>query len=150
MRLVAHQSIRGAYLSEAYLLAGRIDDAIHFAERALDLSRNHKERGHRAWALRLLGEIASRSDPPDVETAGGHYRQALALADELGMRPLLAHCHRGLGMLYAKMRQREQAHAELSTAIDLYRAMDMTFWLPQTEAALTHVDSTEAPGKGQT
>jgi tetratricopeptide (TPR) repeat protein len=96
MRLVAHQSIGGAYLSEAYLLAGRIDDAIHFAERALDLSRNHKERGHRAWALRLLGEIALRSDPPDVETAGGHYRQALALAEELGMRPLLAHCQRAI------------------------------------------------------
>ena len=55
------------------------------------------------------------------------------------MRPLQAHCHRGLGTLYAATDQREQARAELSTAIALYRAMDMTFWLPQTEAALAQV-----------
>jgi predicted protein tyrosine phosphatase len=68
--------------------------------------------------------------------AEAHYRQALALADELGMRPLVAHCHRGLGTLYATAGQWEQARVELAAAIDLYRAMDMTFWLPQTEAAL--------------
>ena len=73
------------------------------------------------------------------EQAEAHYRQALALAEELGMRPLLAHCHLGLGTLYAKIGQREQARAELSTAIDLYRAMEMTFWLPQAEAALGRV-----------
>jgi hypothetical protein len=68
-----------------------------------------------------------------------HYQQALALADELGMRPLQAHCHLGLGTLYARTDQREQARAELSTAIEMYRAMDMAFWLPQAEAALTQV-----------
>jgi hypothetical protein len=56
------------------------------------------------------------------------------------MRPLAAHCHRGLGTLYAKIGWREQAGAELSTAIELYRAMDMTFWLPQTEATLAQVE----------
>ena len=56
------------------------------------------------------------------------------------MRPLEAHCHRGLGTLYATTGQREQAHTELSTAIELYRAMDMTFWLPQAEAALGHME----------
>src|SRR5712691_10389249 len=66
--------------------------------------------------------------------------QALALAAELGMRPLQAHCHRGLGTLYLKTGQQEQAHAELSTAIALYRAMDMTFWLPETEADLAQVE----------
>ena len=55
------------------------------------------------------------------------------------MRPLQAHCHRGLGTLYLKTGQQEQAHAELSTAIALYRAMDMTFWLPQAEVALAQV-----------
>jgi hypothetical protein len=64
------------------------------------------------------------------------------------MRPLVAHCHLGLGTLYAKMRQREQAHAELSAAIELYRAMDMTLWLPQAEAALAQVDSAGPTGKG--
>ena len=57
------------------------------------------------------------------------------------MRPLQAHCHRGLGMLYAATGQREQARAELSTAIEMYRAMEMTFWLPETEAALAQVDA---------
>ena len=56
------------------------------------------------------------------------------------MRPLQAHCHRSLGALYATIGQCEQAHTELSTAIVLYRAMDMTFWLPQTEAALAQVE----------
>jgi hypothetical protein len=56
------------------------------------------------------------------------------------MRPFVAHCHRGLGTLYAKMGQGEQVRAELSTAIDLYRAMQMTFWLPQAEAALAQVE----------
>jgi hypothetical protein len=63
----------------------------------------------------------------------------MALADALGMRPLLAHCHCGLGTLYAKSRQREQARAELSAAIELYRAMEMTFWLNQAEATLAQV-----------
>ena len=75
--------------------------------------------------------------------AEAHYRQALALAEELGMRPLQAHCHLGLGRLYVKTNQREQARAALTTAIDLYRAMDMTFWLPQAEAALAQVEGQE-------
>ena len=94
---------------------------------------------HQAYALRLLGEIAARREPPEAAPAEEHYRQALALADELGMRPLVAHCHRSLGTLYAANGQREQARTELAAAIDLYRAMDMTFWLPQAEAALLPV-----------
>jgi tetratricopeptide (TPR) repeat protein len=96
----------------------------------------HQERGNQVYALRLLGDIAARRDPPYVEEAETHYRQALALAEELGMRPLQAHCHLGLGTLYAKLGQWEQARAELAAAIELYRAMEMTFWLPQAEAAL--------------
>jgi tetratricopeptide (TPR) repeat protein len=109
------------------------------AERALALARTHQERSHQAYALRLLGDIAARRELPESALAEAYYRQALALADELGMRPLQAHCHLGLGTLYAKINQREQACTELSTAIDLYRAMDMTLWLPQTEAALAQV-----------
>ncbi len=94
---------------------------------------------HQAWALWLLGESTARQASPEVEPAAGHYRQALALAEELGMRPLQAHCHRGLGTLYATTGQREQARAALSTAIELYRAMAMTFWLPQAEIILAQV-----------
>jgi tetratricopeptide (TPR) repeat protein len=127
-------------MSEAYLLAGRVQEAIQLAGRALNLARAHKERGHEAWALRLLGEIATHQDPPEIEPAAQHYRQALALAEELGMRPLVAHCHLGLGTLSTRTGQRQQARAELSTAIEMYRAMGMTFWLPQTEVALAHME----------
>jgi tetratricopeptide (TPR) repeat protein len=127
-------------LGEAHLLAGHLEEAYTLAERALALARAHQERGNQAYALRLLGEIAAQREPPASNQAGDYYRQALALAEELGMRPLLAHCHRGLGTLYLQTGQQEQAHAELSTAMALYRAMDMTFWLPETEAALAQVE----------
>ena len=140
MGTMGGQSLRVGYVSEAYLLAGRMQEAVQLAGRALDLSRAHKERGHEAWALRLLGEIAAHQDPPEIEPAEHHYQQALTLAEELGMRPLQAHCHRGLGTLYAKIGRTEHARAELSTAIDLYRAMAMTFWLPEAEAALAQVE----------
>ncbi|MGH8057131.1 MAG: hypothetical protein ACREOH_07815 [Candidatus Entotheonellia bacterium] len=55
------------------------------------------------------------------------------------MRSLQAHCHLGLSTLYGKTGQPEQAHAELSAAIELYRAMDLTLWLPRAEVALAQV-----------
>jgi hypothetical protein len=83
--------------------------------------------------------VAAQREPPEVELAEVSFRQALVLAEELGMRPLQAHCHLGLGTLYVKLRQQEQARATLSTSIDLYRAMEMTFWLPQVEAMLARI-----------
>ncbi len=77
--------------------------------------------------------------PPILRKLEAHYQQALALAEEIGMRPFVAHCHHGLGTLYAQTGQREQARAALSSAIELYRSMDMTFWLPQAETALAQV-----------
>ena len=127
-------------LGEAQALAGCLEEAHAFAEQTLALARAHQERGHQAYTLRLLGDIAARREPPKVEQAESHYRQALALADELGMRPLVAHCHLGLGTLYVKTSQREQARTELSAAIALYRAMEMTFWLPQAEAMLAQAE----------
>ena len=89
---------------EAALLAGRLEDAMQHATRALDIARAQKEQGYEAYARRLLGSIAVHRHPAEVEPAEAHYRQALALAEELGMRPLQAHCHLGLGTLYAKTR----------------------------------------------
>jgi tetratricopeptide (TPR) repeat protein len=136
MQVLAYHTPSVTHLSEAYLLAGRLEEAYQRAGQALDLSHERKERGHEAWILRLLGELAAYGDSPDAEQAAAHYRQALALAEELGMRPLQAHCHLGLGTLYGKLGQWQQARAHLSTAIELYRAMEMHFWLPQAEAAL--------------
>jgi predicted ATPase len=138
--IVGYETFCRLSLGEAHLLAGRLEEAHALAERALTLARAHQERGHQAYALRLLGDIAVRREPPEIAQAEAHYRQALALAEELGMRPLVAHCHHGLGTLYAKTGEREQARAALATSIALYRAMDMTFWLPETEAALAQVE----------
>ena len=127
-------------LSETLLLVGRMDEASALARRLLDLFHTHTESSYQAHASRLLGEVAVQREPPEAESAEAHYRQALALAEELGMRPLVAHCHRGLGTLYAATGQRQQARAELSTAIEMYRAMEMTCWLPQAEVALAQVE----------
>jgi class 3 adenylate cyclase/DNA-binding winged helix-turn-helix (wHTH) protein/tetratricopeptide (TPR) repeat protein len=132
----SYRALKFACLSDVSLLAGRMDDAIQFAERALELSRDRKERGHEAWALRLLGEIASRHNPPEVEPAESSYRQAMALAEELGMSPLMAHCHLGLGALYHQMAWLEQARSELSTAVEMYHAMEMALWLAPAQKML--------------
>ena len=108
MRFMLDHALRVVWLGEAYLLAGRLDEAYTQAQRALEFSRAHQERGHEAYALRLLGEIAAQRTPPEDEQAEAHYRQALALAEELGMRPLQAHCHRGLGTLYARRDSRSR------------------------------------------
>jgi tetratricopeptide (TPR) repeat protein len=139
MDRVSHVSLWTAQLGVGYLLAGRLEDVILLAQRALAITRTHGERGYQAHALRLLGDIHAQRQPPDVAPAEAHYREALALAEELSMRPLQAHCHLGLGTLYARTGQREQVRTELSTAVELYRALEMTFWLPQAEAALAQV-----------
>src|SRR5262249_11855415 len=125
------------HLSEVYLLAEQVDDAYALAGQALATHRTNQGGGNEAHTLRLLGDIASVRDPRDVATAEDYYRQALALADELGMRPLSAHCHLGLGKLYRRTGNREQAQEHLTTATTMYRDMDMRFYLEQAEAELT-------------
>jgi tetratricopeptide (TPR) repeat protein len=124
---------------EAQLHAGRLEEAHALTTKTLALAREHQEPGNEADALHLLGELALRREPPACEQAGDFYRQALTLAAELGMRPLQAHCHRGLGTLYSQTGQAEQARTELSTAIEMYREMEMAFWLPETEKALAEL-----------
>jgi tetratricopeptide (TPR) repeat protein len=135
-----NQAYRVVWLSEVCRRAGCSEEAWQHARQALGLVRQLKERGHEALALHQLGTVYAHADPPDAEQAEAHYQQAMTLAEELGMRPLVAHCHLGLGTLYATIGQQEQARTELSTAIEMYRAMEMTFWLPQTEAALAEVE----------
>ena len=113
--------VRCAWLGEAYLAVGRGEDASGLAERALQVAEAQKGSADRAWALRLLGEIAARREPPLVEKAETHYRQALVLAEELGMRPLQAHCHLGLGHLNRRVGRRDDARAELATAVPAAR-----------------------------
>jgi tetratricopeptide (TPR) repeat protein len=140
MHYLWDQALRVVWLGEAYLRAGRLDEAGTQAQQGLEFAQAHQERGHTAYALWLLGEVATQCASPKAAQAEAYYQQALALADELGMRPLVAHCHLGLGTVYAMIDQRKPAHTELSAAIDLYRAMEMTLWLPQAEAALAQVE----------
>jgi predicted ATPase/class 3 adenylate cyclase len=135
-----NRSLWVSWLSEVCRLEGRDEEAWQHARQALDLARQLKERGNEALALHQLGVVQAHADPPDTEQAEAHYQQALALAEELGMRPLVAHCHLGLGRLYHQTGRGEPARAALTTAIDLYRAMDMPFWLPQAEAALAQME----------
>jgi class 3 adenylate cyclase/tetratricopeptide (TPR) repeat protein len=123
-------------LGEGHLLAGRMDDAARAAHEALASSRERKLRGTEAWCLRLLGEIASHRDPRDIERAEQHFREGLALATELRMRPLVAHCYLGLGKLYRHTGKRAQAEERVATATTMYRDMGMTYWLEKAEAEI--------------
>ena len=136
---VAFLSLSTVWLSEGYLLCGRLEEASVVAHRALDLSRKHKERGHEAWALKMLGDIALSREARQPEPAEAYYQQALTVSKTLGMQPLVAHCQFGLGKVHVSTGAREQARAELAAAVELYRSMEMTFWLNRGEAALRNM-----------
>ena len=128
------RSLIGVQLGEAFLLAHRVEDALASAERALELARHRAERGHEAYALRLLGEIASHPESPHAEIAEGHYREAQALAETLGMRPLVAHCYLGLGRLYGRDGKRQEADEHVARAAAMYRDMGMQIWHERANA----------------
>jgi len=123
-------------LGGAYLLDGRLADASRIARDGLAAARQRGERGVEGQLLRLLGDIAAHPDRFEVDTAEAHYRQALALAEALGLRPLLAHCHLGLGVLYRRAGTREQAPEHLTTAGKMFGEMDMRHWREQADAEL--------------
>jgi DNA-binding SARP family transcriptional activator len=125
MRLLVYQSQRIAWLSEISLLSGRRDDAVRLGERALDLARTYKERGHEAWALRVLGKIHLPRGSSGGRLADDYYRQALAIAEELGMRPLQADCHLALGRLYRRSGRRADSNDNVTKAMAMFREMDM-------------------------
>ena len=120
-------------LGEAYLHADCPADASRVTSRALALARERKQRSMQALCHRLEAEVTMRVEPFDPDTAERQYREALVLATELGMRPLVAHCHLGLGTLHRRTGEHEQAREHLNTAMAMYREMDMAFWLVQSE-----------------
>ena len=117
-------------------VSGRHADAAAAAVGALELSRQRAERGVEARVLYLLAEIAAHGQAIEVETAFDRYQQAASLADALGQRPLVAHCHLGLGKLYWRTAKRAEAEAELVIATKLYGEMGMPFWLQRAEAEI--------------
>jgi tetratricopeptide (TPR) repeat protein len=140
-KLLEHEAAKGALghqiwaynaVSRACLLLGWIEEARCLADRAVESSRH--QPGFSAHALHLLGDIATHPDRFDAESGAAHYREALALAELHGMRPLVAHCHLGLGKLYRRIGETEHAHEKLTAATTMYREMEMGFWLGQGEA----------------
>ena len=121
-------------LGRACLLLGRLDEARRLADRAVESGSGRID--FVPYALHLRGDIATHPDRFEAARAEAHYRKALALAEPRGMRPLIAHCHLGLGTLYARIGKREQATDHLEMAAAMYRDMDMRFWLAQAEAEL--------------
>jgi ATP/maltotriose-dependent transcriptional regulator MalT len=119
-----HHALRVAWLAEAHLHAGRGDEARSRAMEALDLAVAHEERGSQAWTLRLLGEIAV-----DAEAAERYYDDALGQAEALGMRPLAAHCHLGLGALFGRTGNGAKTRHHRAIAATMFREMSMGLWL---------------------
>jgi class 3 adenylate cyclase/tetratricopeptide (TPR) repeat protein len=126
-----------ARIGEAALALGALPQARQHAEAALAFSRKQTARGEQAWSLYMLGVITAGQGPDSVADSDEYYGQSLALAEDLGMRPLVAHCHLGLGKLYLRTDKREQAGEHLATATTMYREMGMTYWLEKAEAETT-------------
>jgi tetratricopeptide (TPR) repeat protein len=135
MRMLSFRPWFITFLAEAYLVLGRVAEAREQAQQAIALARAQQHRSREAWGLKLLGDVRAH-EPTEFEQVGEAYREALALATELGMRPLVAHCHFGLGKLDRQTNKREQAREHLTTATTMYREMGMQFWLEQAEVEI--------------
>jgi transcriptional regulator with AAA-type ATPase domain/class 3 adenylate cyclase/tetratricopeptide (TPR) repeat protein len=122
-------------LGEAHL-EGSLEEAERRATGAFELARQHGERGNEAWAVHLQSLVAAAHPSAHDDAALTHATRAMTLAEELGMHPLVAHCHLGLGKLYRRIGKRDEAGHHVTTATTMYRAMDMPFWLEQAEAEM--------------
>jgi tetratricopeptide (TPR) repeat protein len=129
------RSMSMVQLGEAHLFAGRVEEALEFGTRAVALAHERGERGHEGWAHCLLGDVVSHRDCRDVAAAEAHYATSLALALELGMRPLVARCRFSLGKLYGRAGDR-RATEHLTSAMTLFQEMGMRFWFEKAEAEM--------------
>ena len=129
IKLMLYQPIRFAALGRAYLEAGEPVAAKRSAAKAEALALEQREPGVRAEALLLLGDIEARLRPLDIEQIRDRYRHALRIAEELEMRPLVAHCHRALGEMELRVGDPRRAEGELRAAQAIYAALSMTRWL---------------------
>ena len=134
MRLVGGLALLIAYQAEACLLAGRLDEAAALAERAVTLARTHRERGYEAMALRIAGEVAlARGDAAGAERALGDAR---ALAETLGMQPLVGHCDLALGVTARRQAREDESRRRLAAARARYAELGMTAGVSRADAEL--------------
>ena len=131
-----YNTLNVLWMGEALALGKQYKDALEVADRALELARQCHHATFEGWALRLLGEIALRSDHDQWRAAEDRFQQALALGQKLGMRPLIARCHAGLGMLLRRSDRGAGADQHLQTATMMYREMGMKYWQEQLEAEI--------------
>jgi tetratricopeptide (TPR) repeat protein len=134
MKLMVDQAMRLVHLGEAYLHINQVEQATSVVHLALQNSRDYHQRGADAWAEWLLGEINTREE--NVGVAEGHYWKAMALASELGMAPLVAHCHFGLGKGHGRASNSDQHREHLLAAASVYRTLEMSCWIREIEMAL--------------
>jgi tetratricopeptide (TPR) repeat protein len=131
------------YVADTLLWAGRGAEARQMSARVLELSRRRGERGDEAWALQVLGEVATAGvgvDAAGIEAGIEHFHAALALAEELAMRSLQARCHLGLGRAHARSGRPGEARAALGRAARLFESLEMRSWLARARAALAALD----------
>ena len=133
-------AVRVSRLADAYLRAGRADEALMRARGAVELSKKYQERVNEAIGLRVFAEVTALGKPGDAARAATSYADSLAIAQELGMRPLVAHCHLGLGKLSRRTGDGANAQRYLQTARAMYREMGMPFWVATVDAALADTD----------
>ncbi len=129
-----YNTLHVLWLGEAYARGQQYEDATRAAGQALALARQFNHRVVEAWALQLLGETALRSAPNQLARAEDPLRQALALGQKLGMRPLIARCHADLARLHRLSDRGTEADEHVQSATTLYREMGMQYWLAQLEA----------------
>ena len=118
-------------LGRAHLLLGRLDDARRLSELAVECSSH--QPAYAAYGHHLLGDIATHPDHFDAEFGEAQYRKSLSFAEKRGMRPLVAHCHFGLGKLYRQMGKNKEAEELYTTTTAMYREMEMGFWEKRAE-----------------
>jgi class 3 adenylate cyclase/tetratricopeptide (TPR) repeat protein len=132
---IYHSSTAAIALATGYLLAGRLDAAAETATEIADRATACGHRASEARALELLGGIHDHREPRDEVRSEDYYRRALALAEEMGMVPLVAHCHHGLGRLYRRCGAQRTAEEHRDKADRMYRDLGMRFWLEQARTS---------------
>ena len=134
MHLVSGRSMLMTAYGDACLRARRFSEADELSVCALKLARDHGERGHMAWVLKLRGEVELGRRPASIEEATGFFREALELSEELGMRPLAAQTRIALAKVEARLGRQAAASEYLQTAIAGFRDMNMAWWVARAEA----------------
>lgn len=109
------------------LLANADAAARAIAETACSLAREDSALGEEAWALKTLADVHAAGGAAGYEAAADCYERGLRIAEELQMRPLVAHCHAGLGRLGAAGGRLGDAQPHIRLAREMYQAMDMRF-----------------------